>query len=388
MNFDIIIKNGRVIDPKRNIEKIENIYIKDGKVIFCADESTAKAKDIIDAKNCLVLPGLIDYHTHLGFRQSDFGLAPDLYTIPNGITSAVDAGSGGTCNCEGMIKNIFQASIIDIKCYLNVTATGIITEQHAENLDPSSFDAKKMEYLFNNYRETLIGLKVRVGRKTSCDYDLLPLKKAVELADLFKCGICLHATDLISGYDKIISLLRKNDVICHCYQNNGLHTILSSDGRVSSAVKEGRDKGIIFDCASGRINYSLYIMKKALDDGFLPDIISSDAISYSIYGSKLHSLLSVMNQFLNLNVPIFDIIKSTTVLPARLMSMENVIGTLSPGSNADVFIAQIVESDYEVIDKFNEKLRIQKCIIPKMTIKKGNYAYRDISFNAFDIGTQ
>ena len=95
----MLIKNGRVIDPAAGVDAVTNVYVKNNRIADApadsADEPETGAT-VIDASGCLVLPGLIDFHTHLGYQLSDFGLNPDLYTLPNGITSAVDAGSGGT----------------------------------------------------------------------------------------------------------------------------------------------------------------------------------------------------------------------------------------------------------------------------------------------------
>ena len=128
MEYDYVIKNGRVIDPAAGVDGIANIYVYNNRIANPPVNDSAESGTVIDASGCLVLPGLIDFHTHLGYQLSDFGLNPDLYTLPNGITAAVDAGSGGTANFEGMYQNVFSKAMITIRCFLNVAATGIITE--------------------------------------------------------------------------------------------------------------------------------------------------------------------------------------------------------------------------------------------------------------------
>lgn len=192
MKYDYVIQNGYVIDPAVSTETVKSVYIRNNRIVEPPVDGTVEDAVVINASGCLVLPGLIDFHTHLGYQLSDFGLNPDLYTLPNGITAAVDAGSGGTANFEGMYQNVFSRAMITIRSFLNVAATGIITERYLENLDPSRFDEKKMALLFDRYKDVLLGFKVRVGRNTSGERNLEPLKRTVELAERSSVGsVCM-----------------------------------------------------------------------------------------------------------------------------------------------------------------------------------------------------
>ena len=64
--MNILIKNGRVIDPATKTDKISDLYIEAGKIKEIKDEITpSKQYKVIDAKGCYVMPGLIDLHVHL-----------------------------------------------------------------------------------------------------------------------------------------------------------------------------------------------------------------------------------------------------------------------------------------------------------------------------------
>lgn len=372
-----------MIDPAANIDGIQDIMISNDRIAVQSLEYDKNDVQIIDAAGCLVLPGLVDFHTHLGYQLSDFGLNPDLYTLPNGITAAIDAGSGGTANFEGMYYHVFAKSMIDIKCFLNVSAAGIITERYIENLEPERYDVQKMEYLIHKFPEEIIGLKVRIGENTAGRLELQPLLKAVELGEQFDRRICLHATNLTSGYDKIIPLMRAGDIICHIFQGDNENTVLDEHNKVTDSIWEGRKKGIIFDCACGRVNYSNKVMHNAFVDGFKPDIISTDIIGFSIYGPKIHSLLSVMSHYYGMGMDLKEIVKAVTSTPAKIMGMENKIGTLRPGANADLCILKLEEGNLDITDKFGTNVHLNRILVPKMTFKEGKIAYRSISFNPF-----
>ena len=383
MKYDYVIQNGYVIDPAVGTETVKSVYIRNNRIVEPPVDGTVEDAVVINASGCLVLPGLIDFHTHLGYQLSDFGLNPDLYTLPNGITAAVDAGSGGTANFEGMYQNVFSRAMITIRSFLNVAATGIITERYLENLDPSRFDEKKMALLFDRYKDVLLGFKVRVGRNTSGERNLEPLKRTVELAERFQCRVCLHATQLDAGYDEIFRIMRKGDIVCHIFQGDNQNNILGGSDHIEDYVYEGREKGILFDCACGRVNYSNQIMKTAFAEGFWPDIVSTDIIGFSIYGPKIHSLLSVMSQYLAMGMPLNDLVRAVTATPAHIMGLSNQIGTLEPGAKADIFITKLVENPMDITDKFGRTVHLNMTFVPLLTMKEGQLAYRSIQFDSF-----
>ncbi|MHC4728256.1 MAG: amidohydrolase family protein, partial [Planctomycetota bacterium] len=89
----ILIKNGRVIDPSQNIDGDKDVLIKGHKIQGLYPKGkTPKADKIIDASNCIVIPGLVDMHTHLrepGFEYKE--------TIKTGTMAAVKGGFTTVC---------------------------------------------------------------------------------------------------------------------------------------------------------------------------------------------------------------------------------------------------------------------------------------------------
>jgi len=64
--YDLLIKNGHVIDPKNSIDEIKDIAIANGKIAKVnIDIPSAQSKKTIDAAGFYVVPGLIDIHTHV-----------------------------------------------------------------------------------------------------------------------------------------------------------------------------------------------------------------------------------------------------------------------------------------------------------------------------------
>jgi len=85
----ILIKGGRIIDPRNNIDKIMDIYVRDG-IIYDMDEnleSESTEIEVIDASGMIVAPGFIDMHCHL--REPGFEYKETIYT---GTRSAAKGG--------------------------------------------------------------------------------------------------------------------------------------------------------------------------------------------------------------------------------------------------------------------------------------------------------
>ncbi len=373
------IKNGRVYDPARNLDKVCDVYIK-GSRIAETPAGEAGADRVIDAAGCLVLPGLIDFHTHLNRAHSDFGIHPDLMTLPNGITSAVDAGSAGSANFEGFYKDVVCAGEITIKSFVNISPVGVITERHPEEADPAHHDIRKLTYLFERYGSQLLGLKLRMGKNFSKEFGLEPLKKTRELADKLGVPICVHVVEPEQNYEEILAHFNKGDILCHCFQGKGPNTILDGGGKIPAYVRKARERGVIFDGASGRANYAFAVIKKALADGFPPDVISTDVVAETIYDRRVFNLLLTMSAYLAMGMPLMEVIRAVTETPARLMNLAGEIGTLAPGALADVAIFKIREKAFVIPDLMGDQVEAEKLFVPMAAVKAGRIAHARIDF--------
>ena len=137
---------------------------------------------------------------------------------------------------------------------------------------------------------------------------------------------------------------------------------------------------MIFDSAAGRANYNFKIAQAAINDGFPPDVISTDVVTFSIYRRKVFCLLYTMSAYLGLGMPLMEVVKACTATPAKLMNLENSIGTLSLGALADVAIVRIRERPITFNDQFGNSVVGDKLLCPQMTIKAGRIAFRQIDF--------
>ncbi len=376
--MDIIIKNGRVIDPCNKIDKVADIAVKDGKIAEIGSFGNMEGEKIFDAKGCIVTPGLIDYHVHI-YPLTEIGIPAEATCFSSGITTVVDAGSCGCANYE-YYRGFINSSKLRIKCYLNVCSAGLVTSSYHENVNPAYFNRKKIKRLFEKYRGELISLKVRLSKDVVGNLGIAPLKETVELAEEIGVNVVVHSTDAPVTMTELVNCLRKGDVITHTYHNIG-HSIIDENGKVYDEIKAARQRGVIFDVANARFHFAFKVADAAIKDGFLPDVISTDLTVKSLYKKpQIFNMMFLLSKYLNMGLSMNEIIERCTSAPARIMGMEGEIGCLSPGSCADIAILKIIEKE-ELFEDWEGGRMIGKQLLRNMlTVRDGEIVYRDIEF--------
>ena len=372
----MLIKNGRIVDPARGINQAGDIFVENGKVVEHIHLDRLKDGSIIDAGGCLVVPGLIDLHAHLFFRGTDAGIPADAALLPSGVTTAVDGGSAGSANYELFQSSVVATSMVRIKSFLNVSPGGLATARHEEPINPKSFDRDKIAWLFRQYPDHLIGLKLRQSRGVVGELGLDPLKAAIEISENLFCPVAVHTTDPPSATEDLVELLRPGDIFVHAYHGVG-NTILGANRHVLPAVRKARERGVLFDAANGRNHFSFDTAFAALADGFEPDIISTDLTTLTWNKPPVYSLPFVISKYLNMGMALPAALAACTAVPARLLGMTGIIGTLAPGAEADIAILRLEERETEFLDARGQKHLGNQLLIPQATVKAGRIVYRN-----------
>lgn len=379
----LLIKNGLVLDPANNLKMHTDLALKDGKIVGLGDYKSETTKFMVDATACIVTPGLIDHHAHL-YPFLETGLPAEAVCFSSGVTTVVDAGSMGYATYKMHRAFMQNMTMLDIRPYLNICSTGLVTLPHLENLDPASFDAGRIAEIFAQYPDELGGLKIRTSKNIVGAYGFKPLDKTLEIADKIGVPIMVHCTNPPGPLSEVIKRLRKGDVLTHMYQNVG--PTLVEDGKVLAAAYEARERGVIFEAADARAHFSFEVSEPAIKEGFLPDIIATDLTQFSMYQRPTSFNLAMqIAKYTYLGMDLYEVIRRCTENPARVMGRLGAMGTLSVGAAADVAIFKQVTSENEFGDRpyyeANKALRRGSSVYrPMLTVKKGKIVYRDICF--------
>jgi dihydroorotase len=132
------------------------------------------------------------------------------------------------------------------------------------------------------------------------EYSAEPVKLARRTADMAGgVPMMMHITDSPVPLPELIAHMKPGDIVTHCYhgRNNG---ILGQEKQfVLKEVIEAQRAGIIFDCAHGRNHFSFRTLEKALDQGFLPDTISTDLSMLTAIQGPVFDLPTTMTKLLH-----------------------------------------------------------------------------------------
>ena len=375
---EMLIRGGNIVDPASNLFGKGDLLIRGDKIARVSLTGGLTADKVIDADGCMVVPGLIDYHTHVFSNGTAIGLNADSAFLPQGVTCVVDQGSAGVTNYENFINTAVANSQVKIFSYLHASPAGLETlPRSLEIVNPKCFNAPASKVLFDKYNGQLLGLKIRQSKEIVGDLGLEPLRATIKMAEEIGCNVVVHTSNPPSDIEDLLALLRPGDVFTHVYQGKG-STIINDRGKVRQAFHEARKSGIIFDTADGRGHYAFSVIKAALADAFGPDIISTDVVQHSIFERTVFGLPLVITKYLNLGVSIQDIIRACTATPARILGMEGRIGTLALGADADVTVFKLKDMQLDLEDIFGEKLMCNQVFMPLMTVCNGRIAYRSL----------
>lgn len=375
MKADILIRNGLVIDPLLKTREIRTVAVKGNKIVEA--ENDIQAAQVVDASGCIVSPGLIDFHGHFSDMTSDLGANPEMICFPTGVTTFVDAGTTGVANYLGFRART-MASKLKGYALLHINPAGIATIAIHESQDPCFCNDEKIKMYIEQYRDQILGLKVRISKELLDGLSLAPLHHLRHLADNIGCPIVVHTTNAPCQITEILRLLRPGDVYCHVFQGEG-NTILNSKGEVYPEVFEAQRRGILFDACNGKCNFGFAVAEQALAAGFIPDIISSDMSAFNAYTRGcVFSLPYIMSKYLMMGLDLETIFQCVILNPARALGMERALGSLMPGSIANIAVHRIIEKQTQFEDALGETRTGQQVLRTELTICQGSIVFRTI----------
>jgi dihydroorotase len=372
MEDRICVKGGAVFFSERKTIQRKDILIRDGRIQRISDEIKPNSDvKVVDATNRLVTPGLIDFHMH-AFRYGHL-LSVDTEELSprSGTTTFVDGGSSGSLNFLAFREYVIKPSKSNIVAFLNISAVGQGTDgiqgfHFYENDDERLLHIPSATEVIEKNRDLVVGIKARAYTGLQ---NLKPLEKARELADMVNLPIMVHIAPPPPTFKQVLPYLKKGDVVTHTYHGGG-ETILDDKGKVRPEYWEAKERGIEFDVGLDRFHGAFQVMRPALDQGFLPDYISTDLAMPNLHHVTF-DLPTTISKFVTLGLSLEEALSKCTNAPAVKMGREEEIGRLQEGGLADVAIFDVVEDDHVFEDYFGDKLKAKERILPVMTIRKG-----------------
>ena len=374
--FDLVIKNGHVIDARNGVDAVMDVAIAGGKIAQVAANIPAdRARAVADATGLYVTPGLIDIHAHVFWghdAESQYSdgysaVQPDSYSFRAGQTTLVDAGGSGWRSFPRFKEQVIDRSRTRVLAFLNIVGAGMRGGPVEQNL--SDMDATLTAMRAREHKNVVVGIKV--AHYSGPEWD--PVTRAVQAGRDADVPVMIDFgghTPPLSLEDLLLKHLRPGDIFTHAYAHvRGRTPIVDDKDRLRPFVLDARKRGIIFDAGHGGGSFLFSQAVPATKQGFYPDVISTD-LHIGSMNSGMKDILNVMSKFLNLGMPLKDVIKANTAKAADVIKRTD-LGHLGVGAEADVAVLRVVQGSFGFIDSGGGKMQGDRKLECELTIKAG-----------------
>lgn len=376
MKLDLLLRGVLLIDTTSGKNDCCDVGIAQGQIVSITETGQApEARKIIFVpEGTYLLPGLIDFHTHLFQHGSDFGMDADQMLM-TGVTCAVDMGTAGTAGFPAMFCCDLSGKKLLLRAFINLSPVGQPGRGIYEPLEDAVIHEEKIQESLQRYPDVIAGIKVRLSSSIVKELGLRPLKRAIEIGERLGLPVCVHTTDPPCSAAEIAALLRPGDIYSHVYHGKG-NTILDVNGRVQDELKTAQKRGVIMEVGNGRMNFNFPVAESAMAEGFFPDIISSDATATTFHREQaMWDLPMVMSKFLQLGMPLHKVVKAVTETPAACLGLSHRIGRIREGYEANLTLCHIKKEPVTFCDSEGNARQGEHKLIVDGTIRCGQLVW-------------
>jgi dihydroorotase len=373
--YDIILRGGRVIDPANNIDGLRDVAVAGNRVAAVTAHASNRqtdqqARKVIDVSGLIVVPGLVDLHAHVfGYEGS---LSPDDTALPAGTTTIVDAGGSGWRTFDEFRGTVISHSATRVLAWLNIVGAGMVGEPYESNVDDMDPAATAAAILRN--RDIVVGIKTAHFAKPGW----AAIDRAVDAGR--RAGVPVMVDDKIltnskrTTQEELLEHLRPGDIHTHMYNDRQIELIDRFTGKVQPWMIEARRRGVLFDVGHGGGSFLWPVATKAIQQGFLPDTISTDLHSSSILIQQ-SDMPNVMSKMMLLGMSLEDVILRSTVSPAKEIGRYPELGTLGEGRVADIAVLESQSGVFAFKDSWPAKRLGGWNLECVLTIRDGQIVY-------------
>jgi dihydroorotase len=371
--FDLVIKGGEVLDPSQKLRAKRDIGIRNAVIAALEPEiADSRAKQTLDAKGRLVLPGLVDMHAHVYPQVSALGLPADELAPYTATTTYVSAGDAGANTFSALKHYIAAQARSRIYAFVHISSIGLSGFPVGEMLNIDYADVDLAARTLAENPEIVLGIKVRETLEVVGSNGIEPLKRAVlacERSGVKGARVMCHIGNAPGDLSALLDTLRPGDILTHAYSSTGNNTV--QNGKLIAAALAAKKRGVIIDVGHGGASFDYTVAEPAIQQGLVPDTIGSDIHAVSGNTPGMPYLPWVMSKFLNIGFSLEQVVTMATSAPAKVINRLDKLGTLALGAPADVSILELVEGPVDFVDTRKNTRKGDKYLKPVATVRAG-----------------
>ncbi len=382
--YDLLLTNGLLVDPSQNINRPMDVAIEGDRIALLAPHvDSSQAKRVINVTGKLITPGLIDAHVHCFHNMREVCVSTHKAGVYSGVTTVVDAGDAGPGLLMGFRKFIAEPAQCHVYCFLNVASGGMMNNptpglKGQTNLyELNHWSDMNREFILDRVmanRDLVLGIKIRAFGTLINSDGIAPIKFAKEIAVSAGLPFLVHL-GAVQGHvsddlaPQILNLMDRGDILAHVYTAKP-GRVIEPGKSISAELRKAKERGVFFDMSHGWYNFGFETARYGIAEGVLPDIISSDLAVPNVFG-PVYGLCETMSKMMALGLSLEEVVKMTTVNPARALHLSDRHGSLQTGRVADISVLESIQGRHLFTDSYGATLAGERLLRPVFTILSG-----------------
>ncbi|MCL4534962.1 MAG: amidohydrolase family protein [Bacteroidetes bacterium] len=373
--YDLLLTGGEVIDPASGRRGLFDVAFSGNRVAAIEprmDPSQARQVQAMDG--AMVVPGLVDLHAHV-CDGIGVGIHPDIVGIGRGATTIVDGGTCGAGNFA-VLKRVIAESKTRVLSWLSLSTVGQTDTSVGECLFLPWMDVDRAVATAKANPDTIVGFKARLSTYVAGGSAMPVLKLLLQAGEAAGLPVMIHVGDTGEPLGKILDVMRPGDVVSH-YLTGRRHGILGiaplEGAKIIPEAFAARRRGVVLDVARGRLHLCFPAMQAAVEQGLLPDTLSTDLTMPSATADPYFSLPMIATQFMSYGVPFEELLPRMTVNPARVLRRKE-LGRLQAGGIGDATVLKFEHGTFTLADVDGRTRSTDRRLVAVATVRAGVYS--------------
>ena len=367
-DYDLLITAGRVFCADTGLDGPGAVAVRGGRIAASGPGVAGTAARTLDYPGALLLPGLVDMHAHPARGGSRYGIDPDEHFLPRGVTTCMSQGDAGALNWPAYRDGVIGGCRTRVRLALHLSKYGESQEGHCfEHLDNADVDL--CAGAVDGAGDEIWGIAFNTMYSPEVPHEPREImRRGIEAAERSGRPV-LYGPRFHSDFplEEQLPCLRAGDLVTYTF--SFLEDNIIAGGRVRPAVREAKERGVLFDGGHGMRSFSFAHAEPAIAEGFYPDTVSTDQYLRHVGSDPQHDLPRTMSKFIAAGMPEAEVFARATARPAELLGLNGEAGTLAPGACADLAVLHWNEEG-----RLRDTLDVERpggCWEPLATVRAG-----------------